>query len=972
MAVAARLMVEINGNSSGFEKMLGSASKGLNDFGAKAKQIGGGMTAAITLPVIGAFGGMITAASDLAEAQSAVSAVYGDSAGVIIEASENAARSVGMSSEQYLSAAKLMGVYADAAGLTGEAMSDFGTDTLSAAADLASFHNVPMDEALAAIASGLSGETEPLKKFGILMNEASLNEYAWANGIAVRGEALTEQQKVLARQGFIMENLGAAQGDFERTSGGLANQLRIMKAELTNVAAEMGTVLLPYVLKGVKAFGTLIERLKALSPRARTFILIFAAIAAAIGPILLIVGHLSVALSLLLGPIGLIVLAIAGLAIAWKKNMFGIQDRTKQFIKVIAGLGKTVGQAVRSFKFLREVGISPVRAAMMILAEKFPAFRKGFTQIGKAIESVVAGFRMIFRGDYLKGLGRIFGGLPLLIGGILKNIKTGIGPIDSTLRNLGGILEAAGRAIRKLFKGDFEGALDSLKTILPRLRAIGETILNAIVDGISAINWGGVWDTVKSGLQAGWDALVAGGLILADIGSALYTWMRDQISGVDWSGVWDKTVEFGEILYDGILEAAGEIKKAAEDFGAWLKPRLIGTWNGQVNIGIVEILVTGFTISATAIGSIPLQLIQAINSLDTSGVGEALGRKLAENPLALFAAGVVLANKLVEGFVSGITSIPAAVLLAPLIVTLPIALGAAAVVFVALAVKKGAEFMVGFAKGLTDGWTLGPLPFLIALPGAIVTAIGDVTVTLFQKGVDLVVGLWNGILSVWATLAPWITSLPGLAVTALGDVTATLYSQGMDLLFGLDDGIWDAWESVVSPDLHSIAGNVAAAVGDLSGTLYWAGRAVMSGLWQGLIDGWGEITNWLGTLNPANYKGPAARDKKMLLGTGELIMGGLSVGLASGWQDVTKQLSNYVPNLSGAVSVSAATTAPRLAPSPSVDGAGGRGYGDVHVHLNVEGNVTSEDDLLRTFTRQLTPALADMWVQTRTARGMAT
>jgi hypothetical protein len=359
MAAISRLAVELTLDSAKFNSGLKSAQQKLGDFGTKARQVGGMMTAAVTLPVVGAFGAMINAASDLSEAQSAVTATFGESAAAIIKASETSATSVGMSAEQYLTASKIMGVYGKAAGLAGDDLVAFSKDTVAAAADLASFHNVPMDEALAAIQSGLSGETEPLKRFGILMNEAALQAYALENGIWDGTGAMTEQQKVLARQGFIMKNLGPAVGDFAKTSGGLANQMRILRARLTDVAAKMGQHLLPIALKAANFFGKLMDRFDKFSDRTQKIILIVAAFAAALGPLLIVLGSVATAVAalapvfaLLTGPIGLIILAVVALAIAWKKNLFDIQGKTKAFLKFIQPAIDTV---VALFTYLRDV-----------------------------------------------------------------------------------------------------------------------------------------------------------------------------------------------------------------------------------------------------------------------------------------------------------------------------------------------------------------------------------------------------------------------------------------------------------------------------------------------------------------------------------------------------------------------------------------------------------------------------------------
>lgn len=189
----------------------------------------------------------VAAASDLNEAGTAVGAVFGTAAGKIDEWASKAATGLGQSKLQALDAAKSFGVYGSAAGLSAEANAEFSTGLAGLATDFASFYNVKPEEAIAAIGSGLRGEAEPLRRFGILMNDASLKAEAMKQGIYDGNGPLTNQQKILAAQSLIFAQAGAAQGDFARTGEGLANQQRIAAAQFENFKATLGTAFLPMV-----------------------------------------------------------------------------------------------------------------------------------------------------------------------------------------------------------------------------------------------------------------------------------------------------------------------------------------------------------------------------------------------------------------------------------------------------------------------------------------------------------------------------------------------------------------------------------------------------------------------------------------------------------------------------------------------------------------------------------------------------
>jgi len=208
-----------------------------------------GPAAAAGAAVVGAGAGLVKLAgfaSDSAEALSAAQQVYGKGFAQIESASKSAATTVGLSQTEYLDAAKTLGVFGMSAGKSGTDLAGFSQEMVKTAADLASFHNTDVPTAIAAIGSGLRGEAEPLRQFGILLDDASLRQQALSMGlIKTTKTALTPQQKVLASQQLILKQVGAANGDFARTSSGAANQQRILTAQIKDQAAKLGQGLLP-------------------------------------------------------------------------------------------------------------------------------------------------------------------------------------------------------------------------------------------------------------------------------------------------------------------------------------------------------------------------------------------------------------------------------------------------------------------------------------------------------------------------------------------------------------------------------------------------------------------------------------------------------------------------------------------------------------------------------------------------------
>ena len=115
------------------------------------------------------------------------------------------------------------------------------------AEDMASFYNLDSEEAFNKLRAGLTGETEPLKSLGILIDENTIKQTAYAEGIAEVGAELTNEQKVLARYKAILNQTGAAQGDLARTSDSEANQYRQLTNSINSLYISLSSLLMPAV-----------------------------------------------------------------------------------------------------------------------------------------------------------------------------------------------------------------------------------------------------------------------------------------------------------------------------------------------------------------------------------------------------------------------------------------------------------------------------------------------------------------------------------------------------------------------------------------------------------------------------------------------------------------------------------------------------------------------------------------------------
>ena len=224
-----------------------AADTQLKKFGTSAATVAkaaGGLTIAFGT-IKSVIGPAITAASNLQESMQKVNVIFGKGASEVEKFAASAARNLGQSKQSVLDAAGAFGTFGKAAGLSGQDLAVFSNDFTTLATDLASFNNTSPEEAVQAIGAALRGEAEPLRRFGVLLNDATLKQEALNLGIYDGKGALTAQQKILAAQAAIYKQTTDAQGDFLRTSDGLANSQRTLSAEFANIQAQLGMKLLP-------------------------------------------------------------------------------------------------------------------------------------------------------------------------------------------------------------------------------------------------------------------------------------------------------------------------------------------------------------------------------------------------------------------------------------------------------------------------------------------------------------------------------------------------------------------------------------------------------------------------------------------------------------------------------------------------------------------------------------------------------
>lgn len=252
MAGSREVKLKVLGDASGALSALSSVEKAAIGLRKGMAVVGAAVAGASA--ALAAFGyKAIQQASDLEETQSKVRVIFGQSSDAVFDFAKTAASALGQSKQEALDAVSTFAMFGQAAGLAGQDLVNFSTDFTKLATDLASFNNTSPQDAIQALGAALRGEAEPLRRYNVLLSDQVLREKARELGIYSGNQALTAQQKILAAQAAIYEQTSLAQGDFARTSDGLANQQRILKASLQNLTTSIGSALLPHFQKLVKA-----------------------------------------------------------------------------------------------------------------------------------------------------------------------------------------------------------------------------------------------------------------------------------------------------------------------------------------------------------------------------------------------------------------------------------------------------------------------------------------------------------------------------------------------------------------------------------------------------------------------------------------------------------------------------------------------------------------------------------------------
>ena len=464
----------------------------------------------------------------------------------------SAAKNYGQSKQQAMSAAAGFATFGKAAGLNGQELVDFSTKLTGLSSDMASFSNTTPDEAIEAVGAALRGESEPIRKYGVLLNEASLKAKAMEMGLYDGKGALDAQAKTMATYQLILDKTKDAQGDFARTSDGLANKQRIMQAQMDNLKVSLGEKLLPVQLAVTNGLLKLVDAAAAVVP----------VVGKVIGVVTDFAGKLADGLSPVIGASIEIMGKIGG---AIGDGIDAIKGDWSKKWDLIAGIGKSVWE---------NAILAPIKGYALLLQGELKAvwellhgdWRGAWEQIRNTGQQI-----WDLAPDSIKNV----------ITGGLGQVKTWISDIvPDVSANWSGMWDG----LKNAFGDDGPwgvvrgAAVEGLATVKEWISGIG---------GEMSSSWSTVWDALKKAFSTVWGEIsgVASGALgevkgwISGIGTDLETawkivWTNLSIA---FSGVWHGATGIGS----KILSAVGSVGRAFDAVSSAIET-LMG-WLGRID-----------------------------------------------------------------------------------------------------------------------------------------------------------------------------------------------------------------------------------------------------------------------------------------------------------------------------------------------------------------------------------------------------
>lgn len=264
---------------SGIKRELQKTQKQLGTFQTNVNKgmsaLGKGVKAALAYVSVRAITGFVKAttkiASDLTEVQNVVDVTFGSMAKDIEEFSKTSIKTFGLSELSAKKYTSSLGAMLKSSGIAGESVRDMAVNLAKLSADMASFYNLPNEEAFNKIMAGMTGIVRPLRELGINMNVVNLEAYALSKGIRKSWEQMTQAEQIMLRYEYLLSVTGDAQGDFARNAHTWANQTKVLSQQFEILKGTIGKGFINALMPVVKMLNSLIKHLQVAAEHFRAF-----------------------------------------------------------------------------------------------------------------------------------------------------------------------------------------------------------------------------------------------------------------------------------------------------------------------------------------------------------------------------------------------------------------------------------------------------------------------------------------------------------------------------------------------------------------------------------------------------------------------------------------------------------------------------------------------------------------------------
>lgn len=323
---------------------LGKSTAEWDKMSKKLKDTGKDLSLKVTAPIMAAGAAAFKMGGDYEQALGKMNDVFGENNKAVKDWLNTSMESFGLSK---LSAAEMIadfGALFDNYGFKIEETTKMSQSLVERVRDLGARFNKSSEETATALNAIFTGQTEPLRKFGVVLNQASLQEFAYAQGIRKKVSEMTEAEKVQLRYNYVMQQTSSALGYFKKEHNTASAQLENFKEIVKEIGVTFGEVIIPVFGPILNGINNTLKFVAGLDQGTRKFIVTIALMAASIGPLLIGAAKIIEATKTVKEVTGGLGKAIKG--VSKVNKVFGSALENSTFLKLAKWAALVIGVAI--------------------------------------------------------------------------------------------------------------------------------------------------------------------------------------------------------------------------------------------------------------------------------------------------------------------------------------------------------------------------------------------------------------------------------------------------------------------------------------------------------------------------------------------------------------------------------------------------------------------------------------------------